>query len=192
MIPHTTIGLHPHPQPDRLLGATAAGRPQPKPSQEGWSTQESLPSPQFLSEAIARPSPGCTTTAHFPHPLWGPHRPPASSQRLAGWSPYCPLPRAHTSQMPWQFSDGREVGHSWCRVVGYEVRGSGGPRSALGSCSREAHQEGRQGHAVQGREWEETGHGEGLQGRCQLLGAIFRVALAVGLAILLGLQVIRA
>lgn len=141
-------------------------RPQPEPSQ-GHSGQHrrARPPPSSSLKPLPDQAPGCTTTAHLPHPLWDPTGllPPLGDWQVGAPSVLSPgptHPRRHG-----RFSDGREVGHSWCRVVGYEVRGSGGPRSALGSCSRKAHQEGRQGHAVQGREWEETGHGEGRQGR---------------------------
>lgn len=57
---------------------------------------------------------------------------------------------------------------------------------------RSTPRESRQGHTVQGRECEDTGHREGRRGGLRLLGTIFQVALTVRLALFLSLQVIRA
>lgn len=69
----------------------------------------------------------------------------------------------------------------------------GGPRSILGSYSREAHQV-RAGRVTLYRAESERRQdtGRGFRASFRLLGAIFRVALAIRLAFLFGLQVIRA
>lgn len=191
MCPPSKLWTPSHPQPEgcsRLGGAQGARQGH----SQGLLRQ--LRSAQQSCPPHPRPTPG-SRTADFLHAATlttlfreAPDMPPASSQ---GGAPFS-SPQGHTSWMPWQVLRWKRGGSLLVQGVGYEVRGAGAPRCALGSCSGEAHQE-RAGRVT--RTGWRVGGGEtqgGAAGMAPLLGTVICIALAICLALLLRLQVIRA
>lgn len=126
----------------------------------------------------------------LPSPLFGTAHMGLSSSETGRLEPFSGLPGTHISQTSRQFSNGREGGHSWYGGWGVGSEAPGGSWGHIQEKHTKREQAGSHWTGQESERRQDTGRGFGAG--CQLLGAIFCIALAIRLALLLSLQVICA